>query len=90
MLSLGQVDIEDSPKTAKRFGVQEVPELRLFRDRSVVQYAGTWDVEDIQLFIQVSWHRVDFLLWFATQLQIVPCVVLNRRSSSHICLIDLI
>eukprot|EP00246_Nothoceros_aenigmaticus_P009402 TRINITY_DN2490_c0_g2_i1.p1 TRINITY_DN2490_c0_g2~~TRINITY_DN2490_c0_g2_i1.p1 ORF type:complete len:221 (-),score=35.58 TRINITY_DN2490_c0_g2_i1:954-1616(-) len=55
---LAEVDIETSPNTAKRFAVEIVPELRLFRDRSMVKYAGDWDAEDILLFIQEGWKAL--------------------------------
>ncbi|CAM6085065.1 unnamed protein product [Calypogeia fissa] len=56
---IAKVNISASPSTAKRFDVQKIPQLKLFRDRSMFSYGGQLSEASILSFIEDGWKGFD-------------------------------
>lgn len=53
------VNVLESPKIRKRFGMTQMPQLRLFRDRRMFVYKGEWTAASISAFIQTGWKKTE-------------------------------
>ncbi|KAL3675209.1 hypothetical protein R1sor_025157 [Riccia sorocarpa] len=57
-LLIAGVNVSSNPRTVKRFNIEKVPVLILFRDRRMYTYQGHWAVMNIIRFVKSGYQSV--------------------------------